>query len=176
MVSDSESFNIIQVGVHGVKFSSCQLIISTIIADISGHCPLGREMGPPLLPSVATGFIDVNKAAGNIIANILGELLVKDKDEENQEPYPYQYPYQNPYLAPYGDSDPYQDPYQEPYQASYGVSDIDRQDDVDGEVGEGVSLVSIIIAAFVGAIIGQLAVAFYGDSLFQNCCITTTCV
>ena len=142
------------------------------------------EMGPPLLPSVATGFIDVNKAAGNIIANILGELLVKDKDEENQEPYPYQYPYQNPYLAPYGDSDterqkdeenqelhPYQYQYQDPYQASYGASDIDRQDDADGEVGEGVSLVSIIIAAFVGAIIGQLAVAFYGDSLFQN--ITT---
>ena len=54
------------------------------------------EMGPPLLPSVATGFIDVNKAAGNIIANILGELLVKDRDEEKLEPYPYQYPYQNP--------------------------------------------------------------------------------
>ena len=140
-------------------------------------------MGPPLLPSVATGFIDVNKAAGNIIASILGELLVKGKDEENQEPYPYQYPYQNPYLAPYGDSDPdrqqdvdeenqelhpYQYQYQDPYQASYDVSDIDRQDDVDGEVGEGVSLVSIIIAAFVGAIIGQLAVTFYGDSLFQN--------
>ena len=138
-------------------------------------------MGPPLLPSVATGFIDVNKAAGNIIANILGELLVKDKKEENQEPYPYQYPYQNPYLAPYGDSEidrqqdlneenqePYPYPYQDPYQASYGVSDIDRQDDVDGEVGEGVSLVSIIIAGFVGAIIGQLAVIFYGDSLFQN--------
>ena len=75
--------------------------------------------------------------------------MVKDKDEENQEPYPYQYPYQDP------------------YQASYGVSDIDRQDEVDGEVGEGVSLVSIIIAAFVGAIIGQLAVTFYGDSLFR---------
>ena len=110
-------------------------------------------MGPPLLPSVATGFIDVNKAAGNIIENILGELLVEDKDEKNKEPYPYQYPYQNPYQAPYGDSD---------------IDTIDRQDDVDGE---GVSLVSIIIAGFVGAIISQLAVIFYGDSLFQN--ITT---
>ena len=90
------------------------------------------------------------KAAGNIIENILGELLVKDKNEDNQEPYPYQYPYQNPYQAPYGDSD---------------IDNIDRQDDVDEE---GVSLVSIIIAGFVGAIIGQLAVIFYGDSLFQN--------
>ena len=76
--------------------------------------------------------------------------MVEDKDEENQEPYPYKYPYQNPYQAPYGDSD---------------IDTIDRQDDVDEE---GVSLVSIIIAGFVGAIIGQLAVIFYGDSLFQN--------
>ena len=76
--------------------------------------------------------------------------MVKDKDEENQEPYPYQYPYQDPYQVPYGDSD------------------IDRQDDLAVGVGEGVSLVSIVITAFMGAIIGQLAVTFYGDSLFQN--------
>ena len=92
----------------------------------------------------------MKKAAGNIIENILGELLVEDKDEKNKEPYPYQYPYQNPYQAPYGDSD---------------IDTIDRQDDVDEE---GVSLVSIIIAGFVGAIVGQLAVTFYGDTLFQN--------
>ena len=78
--------------------------------------------------------------------------MVKDKDEENREQYPYQYPYQNPYQAPYGDSD---------------IDTIDRQDDVD-EDGDGVSLVSIVIAGFVGAIIGQLTVIFYGDSLFQN--------
>ena len=94
--------------------------------------------------------LGLKKAAGNIIENILGELLVEDKDEKNKEPYPYQYPYQNPYQAPYGDSD---------------IDTIDRQDDVDEE---GVSLVSIIIAGFVGAIVGQLAVTFYGDTLFQN--------
>ena len=92
----------------------------------------------------------MKKAAGNIIENILGELLVEDKDEKNIEPYPYQYPHQNPYQAPYGDSD---------------IDFVDRQDDADEE---GVSLVSIIIAGFVGAIVGQLAVIFYGDSLFQN--------
>ena len=92
----------------------------------------------------------MKKAAGNIIENILGELLVEDKNEKNQEQYPYQYPYQNPYQAPYGDSD---------------IDTINRQDDADEE---GVSLVSIIIAGFVGAIVGQLAVTFYGDTLFQN--------
>ena len=107
--------------------------------------------------SICQGF---NKAAGNFIANIISESLVKDKDEENQEPYPYQYPYQDPYQVPYGDSD------------------IDRQDDLAVGVGEGVSLVSIVITAFMGAIIGQLAVTFYGDSLFQNIMHynITTCV